>query len=253
MNQRANDDRVTPRSYVTGDYLEYQKKYSQNPRESDKTLLRLMERIDSRLTSQSGWAGKVLDIGCSNGNFLKYLGHMHTALRCTGGELFKEIVDSNLRDPDLKNVAFREMDVLRMEEKDTFDIVIANAVLFRFNDTQLNLAVRNLAAALKPGGFFFCFEWVHRFDQLLTITEVTKGQPQGLLLHMRSYQNYRSILGDNGLQNVRFEPFEIPIDLEVSDNVEHLGTFTVRTDEGKRLNFRGALYQPWCHVVAQKT
>lgn len=253
MNQRANDDRVTPRSYVTGDYLEYQKKYSQNPRESDKTLLRLMESADSRLAGQTGWAGEVLDIGCSNGNFLKYLVHMHPALRCTGGELFREIIASNLQDPYLKNLTFREMDVLWMEEKETFDIVIANAVLFRFTDTQFNAAVRNLAAVLRPGGFFFCFEWVHRFDQLLTITEVTKGQPQGLLLHMRSFENYRAVLGDNGLQNVRFEPFEIPIDLEASDNAEHLGTFTVRTDEGKRLNFRGALHQPWCHVVAEKT
>jgi hypothetical protein len=33
---------------------------------------------------------------------------------------------------------------------------------------------------------------------------------------------------------------------------EDLNSYTVKTETGDRLLFRGALYQPWCHMIAHK-
>ena len=252
MSNGINDDRITPRAYVTSGYLEYQKKYAENPRESDKKLLALLERAEPRLVDGGKWHGALLDIGCSNGNFLRFLTRCHPDLKCTGGELFPEIIERNSRDAEMRHIEFREMDLLSMNDSEKYDVVVANAILFRFGDRDFEIAIKNLSNALRPGGLFLCFEWVHPFEQLLSITEYTKEQPQGLILHMRSYSSYRVFLNDCGLTDVQFEPFEIPIDLPRSEDTESMITFTVRTSEGRRLNFRGALYQPWCHVIAKK-
>ena len=64
---------------------------------------------------------------------------------------------------------------------------------------------------------------------------------------------------ESGFDDVQFAPFEIPIDLPrgrtVGDNesgFEDLNSYTVRSEAGDRLLFRGTLFQPWCHLIARK-
>jgi hypothetical protein len=54
-----------------------------------------------------------------------------------------------------------------------------------------------------------------------------------------------------GFKSVVFEPFEIAIDLPFSGLEGNPISYTKTTEEGKRMQFRGVLYQPWCHLVAQ--
>ena len=60
------------------------------------------------------------------------------------------------------------------------------------------------------------------------------------------------MLEESGLGNASFEPFSIQIDLPRPEISGPIYTYTVRTDEGDRLQFRGTLFQPWCHLVANK-
>jgi hypothetical protein len=59
-----------------------------------------------------------------------------------------------------------------------------------------------------------------------------------------------------GFDDVRVEPFDIPIDLpkpQITGTDADLMTYTVRDAvTGRRLMYRGDLFQPWAHIVARK-
>ena len=49
-----------------------------------------------------------------------------------------------------------------------------------------------------------------------------------------------------------FRPFTLPIDLPKATDAADLTTYTVTAADGRRLPFRGTLFQPWCHLTARK-
>lgn len=49
-----------------------------------------------------------------------------------------------------------------------------------------------------------------------------------------------------------FTPFRIPVDLAEPGDPADITSYTVRTGAGERLSFRGTLFQPWCHLSAQR-
>ncbi|WP_096701974.1 class I SAM-dependent methyltransferase [Magnetospirillum sp. 15-1] len=74
--------------YMNSDYVEYQKKYRRDMRESD--------RVTSALIKDNLPAGDdltLLDIGCHNGNLLYHLKNALPTLRMTGGDLFQGVID----------------------------------------------------------------------------------------------------------------------------------------------------------------
>jgi hypothetical protein len=55
-----------------------------------------------------------------------------------------------------------------------------------------------------------------------------------------------------GFTSWDFWPFEVPIDLPKFEHKEDVITYTRKDEHGELMTFRGTLYQPWCHMVAQK-
>jgi hypothetical protein len=58
------------------------------------------------------------------------------------------------------------------------------------------------------------------------------------------------MLANIGFKNCVFRPFTLPIDLPPSGKQKELITYTVNAEDGRKLPFRGTLFQPWCHVTA---
>ena len=148
--------------------------------------------------------------------------------------------------------------MLNLADESRFDIIIANAVTYLFEEDQYKRAILGVQKALRPGGCFLSFEWVHPYRQDIKIIEKSDSHPDGLPIHSRSLQTVNRIMSECGFDSVEVAPFEIPIDLgeenktTSADDFESLNTRTVKTDSGNRLLFRGSLYQPWCHVSAKK-
>ena len=83
------------------------------------------------------------------------------------------------------------------------------------------------------------------------------------MLFIRSIRNTEYLFKKLGLIDLEFIPFEMPFDMKpVSDTItwskkstdirlQHLRSHTLKTEKG-RFSFRGAMYQPWCHVIARK-
>lgn len=238
-------------------YIQYQQRYREQMRESDKVIL---EMIGGLLGGPfQGRKISCLDIGCSTGNLLFHLRRAFPEMELTGGDFAESQVESCRADKTLEGIHFEVMDMLNLGVKNSYDLIIANAVAVYFEYDEYEQAGRSVYNALKDGGHFIVFEWLHPYEQDLKIVETSRSHPSGLKIFFRPQHKVKSVLEKCGFSNIDFRPFLIPIDLargsvykEGQSGFEDLNSYTVKTETGERLLFRGALSQPWCHMMARK-
>ncbi|HYF03362.1 MAG TPA: class I SAM-dependent methyltransferase [Patescibacteria group bacterium] len=235
-------------------YGQYQEKYVANMRESDRVIVAM---IAAEMERQKRNDLAVLDIGCSTGNLLFHLKNIFPDLKLTGGDLSQDAIDACKSSERLQGIVFKKMDFLAIEGE--YDIIIANAASFFFSWEEYNGAMASVAKALKSGGIYISFDLMHPFKhQDIQITETTRTHTKGVTLYFRPYARVEEILKDNTFKEISFKNFDIPIDLpfipanDESDGFDDLLSYTKKTEGGERLLFRGALYQPWCHMSARK-
>ena len=219
--------------------LAYQAKYRAQPKECDKVLLSLLE----------GLSGKLLDIGCSNGNLLRHIKSRYS-FDLYGGDISELRINACRKDPDLAGITFAVMDAMDLPAN-SYDVIVANAVLCMLNKDEYTKAVHSIHKALKPGGRLITLDWLHPANQDLAIIEESDEIPEGVRLYFRSYRWTRETLTKAGFHHIDFLPFELPIDLPL-DHSQAITTHTVKMSDGDRLQFRGALMQPWCHMVTRR-
>lgn len=119
-----------------------------------------------------------------------------------------------------------------------------------FPDAEFDLVIGNISKALKSGGNLVIFDWFHPVTQDLEIIERSEPYPDGWRIFVRSYDFVSRYLSKHGFQSIEFTPFEIPIDIARPDDRTNVATYTVRTDTGSRLQFRGVMFQPWAFTTA---
>lgn len=249
-------DYVSDRSFQEK-YSAYQERYFHQIRESDKVLINL---VGSLLDSEGqGQQVSLLDIGCSTGNLLFHLKNTFPQLDLTGGDAAASVIEKCKEEKRLETINFEVLNMLNLNRENTFDIVIANAILYMFDDAEYIQAIQNVTKVLKKTGWLILFDFCHPYEQDLKIIEKSQSHPEGLNIHFRPFSKVRNILVTKGFDNIKFQPFSIPIDLvkgqsysDNQDGFEDLNSYTMKTESGERLLFRGTLFQPWCHLMAQK-
>jgi SAM-dependent methyltransferase len=253
----------TYKSYVTDDhfterYQDYQKRYATEPRESDKVIIAAVRELAAK-NSTPARPLRLLDAGCSTGNLLSHLKRLQPEIELTGGDMVPTILDECRKNPALAGIAFTDLNLLDFRASTPYDFITVNAVLYMLDDAQLKQGLEQVFASLHPGGWLLAFDFFHRFNQDLAIHEKSRSHPDGLMLHFRPMSQTRPLLERIGFANVEFRPFCIPIDLQSGstftdnrDGFEDLNSYTVKDESGARMLFRGTLYQPWCHLLAQK-
>lgn len=245
-------DYVADRKWAK-DYSEYQQRYAVNPRESDKKSARLL--LQALLASATRVeAPRILDIGCSTGNFLRHLRRVMPSAYLVGGDLMELVVDQCRQAPDLTGVKFELMDVFNIPLDHPFDAIVANAVNVYFEPNEYEQALTSIARALKPGGVYVAYEWVFPGTREARIVEKSSSHPNGLKFWFRSEATVLQGLKKAGFSEGEVVPFDIPIDLpRPGPNDDPHNTYTIRDGcTGRRLLYRGDLFQPWAHIVARK-
>ena len=244
--------------HFAAEYLAYQERWSTDIRESDRVLLSLVSEAAEQVRAL-GRRPSVIDIGCSTGNLLRHLGSALTDVDLAGAELSTDALVACRSDPTLEAMAFHQMDVVNLPADARYDVAIVNAVLYLLSDDDLASAFSGLSRLVQPGGALVVFDYFHDFPHDIAVIERSRSHPDGLPLHLRPMERTEPLLRDAGFDAVRFLPFQIPIDLPPGarygnndSGFEDLNSYTVRAEDGRRLLFRGALFQPWCHLVARK-
>ena len=247
MSDFSYRDYVTDEKFLA-EYNAYQQRYAGTLRESDKVLVALTRRI----REESDRDLDVLDIGCSTGNLLLHLRNMVPGVNLVGGDLARSSIDECRANPKLAGIAFEEMDLLGLPQA-RFDIAIVNAVFYMLDDDQYARALASVAKCLRPGGKCLVYDFAHPFvHQKLTIMETSVLHPQGLRLVFRPMPSVTRDAKAAGFASVDFHPFELPIDLAMPGYDQEVTTYTVDRKDGSRAMFRGALFQPWCHMIMSK-
>lgn len=249
MNKPSYDDYVRDEAFLR-EYNAYQEKYARNVRESDKVLINLVRTAYNARPDPSA-PFKLLDIGCSTGNLLLHLKNLLPGIEYVGGELAESSLALCRANPALSGITFEKMDMLDLDRAGEFDVIIANAVAVYFFWDEYARAAQSCCKALKKGGQYFAFEWLHPFsNQDIVITETTLGHPDGLRICFRPMKRVESVFRQAGFGAVEFMPFELPIDLPKPGFDEEVVSYTVRSQSSENMCFRGTLYQPWCHMRA---
>jgi len=251
MNEDFSYKEYVADTAFLSDYNAYQAKYAAQIRESDKVLLSL---VGEALTGprRPGKEPHLLDVGCSTGNLLLHLRRAFPSLALTGGDLAESSLAACAANEQLQGVTFRAMDVLKLPTDSRYDIITVNAVLYMMTDEEFHRALTSLASVLDENGTLIVFDFFHSFEQDLSIIEVSRTHPNGLRLRFRPMQQVVTALMAAGFSAPTFRPFTLPVDLPRHPDDGELISYTVRTDEGVRLPFRGTLFQPWCHLTAVK-
>lgn len=228
-------------------YAKYSEKYIQNPRESDKAIAGIINRHNIH-----GRRYSLVDIGCFTGNLLLYLKHCFPAFELHGWDIVPQVIKANKLNEILAEIEFEEMDICNTQSIKKYDFVVTNAVLGTLED--LKKPFLNIADILADSGTFICFDWFHPYDHDLQLTERSRLFPHGVKSYFRSYNTVSSLLRSYGFEDIQFYPFNIGIDLPKpeSSGPHTLVSYTVKTTDNFRLSFKGAIYQPWCHLVARK-
>ena len=226
---------------------EYWRKYADNPRECDKVTLGIVTELLGPDTRAA-----VADVGCFSGNLLHLLRGSLPQAELAGYDIVDAVIERNRRNTGLAGIAFHAADILDFTPDRQFDLVITNAMIGTLQDVAA--ALRNIAAMLKPGGRYVCFDWFHPYPHELVIGETSAVFPHGVRFYFRSYAAMTALLKDCGLADVEFRPFDIAIDLPRPDpqGPDALVSYTVRGEDGRRLSLKGAIFQPWCHMTARK-
>ena len=95
---------------------------------------------------------RILDIGCSTGNFLRHLKRLNINADLIGGDLMEPHLELCRTNPALAGVSFEVMDVFKIPTDQPFDIITANAVNVYFAPELYGQALQSIAGALRPGG-----------------------------------------------------------------------------------------------------
>jgi SAM-dependent methyltransferase len=135
-----------------------------------------------------------------------------------------------------------------------FDIVIANAMVHPLTYEEFEQALVQFGRVLKPNGYHLNFDGFHPFEQEIAVMEYsTYGSSLGISHLLRSFTRTSQLFERAGFDRIEFHPFEMPFDLERDpQDFTNLTTYTVRTEDSKRMSMRGSIYQSWCHLYAQK-
>jgi SAM-dependent methyltransferase len=246
-------DDLSYRTYVQDQagmqaYNEYQTRYANQIRESDKVLIEMIRQI-----AKAAEPLRLVDIGCSTGNLLLHLKYAVPTLSLTGIDIVANTIEACLKNADLRGIKFDVKDMLRLDESqlEPQDIAVTNAALMFFSETEFDQAVQNIGAITRTGGHFLAFDFFHPFEQAIEITEKSAAHPMGLKFYFRSYKTVKDSLERAGFTNITFTPFNMPIDLP-KPPYHDITSHTIETKDDFRMSFRGSLFQPWCHLQAQK-
>jgi SAM-dependent methyltransferase len=226
-------------------YSDYQERYAETPRESDKVLIELVrEHVPD--------SGSLLDMGCSTGNFLLHVSRLLPGLELHGADMAGDVIAACRANERLSGIDFHEENMLDLKLDRSFDAVTVNAALMFFTPEELRRALAALGSIVSPGGHLIGFDYVQPFEAQVEIVETSRAFPSGLRFFFRSEQQVRDDLDAAGFADVTFQPFHVPINLPRPDDPGDIRSWTRRADDGTGLAFRGSLYQPWCHFVARK-
>lgn len=211
--------------------------------------LRLLEIIEKKFSPE--FNGRVLDIGCASGAFLKLLSEKYFSANLCGFDFSNEMVSlAKERLGDILNVDVVYANALTFEPESKFDLIVASGILGVFEDIEVPLD--RWLSWLCPGGTMFLFGCFNKMDidTIVRFRNNYKGSDWEGGLTSYSLESVKRYLDSKGLK-FEIEKFNLPISLPRQE--DPIRSFTVDTVDGERLILNGAnILTDFYYVIISK-
>lgn len=213
------------------------------------------------LKNKSSWGGalKVLDMACGAGGNAMYMANKFKDSQFIGLDINEELVDygnNYIREHSLgDNCRLYKGDWFRPEERwiGVFDGVISFQTLLMFPDyREALLKLTELRPKWIAVSSLFYEGDIEYTNKGRNYYRPSEGKEfTDFYYNIHSMPRFKEYMKELGYSRFEFIPFEIGIDIPKTDNMD-IGTYTVKTEDGKRIQISAGLMMPWYFVVASK-
>lgn len=201
----------------------------------------------------------ILDLACGGGAVELYLTKLHPKLKIHGVDiidksfrLLEEFTDISER----QNITLTQGDWYNLSDGfiGKYDGVISLQSLSWLEDWKIPM---EKVCRLNPDWIAMSslfYEGRINYQVKLTDYEIPTEDRD----YQETYYNIYSIpmikeyLLEWGYTDFKYEPFNIDIDLEKPNHMD-AQTYTIRTEDGKRMQISGAMLMPWYFIYASKS
>ncbi|HEY7952377.1 MAG TPA: class I SAM-dependent methyltransferase [Solirubrobacteraceae bacterium] len=220
--------------------------------EPNRSTVRMREFV-SRVLAEDEQPGEVLEGGCGAGAKMLQLSDLFPQARWTGVDLDEEPVRAGQERLDPQRFTLLQGNLHELEQTfgtQRFDISFSIMTLSWMEDYEH--VVEQMLAVTRKWLFIFSLFSDTQVDAFIRIVGRMPGTQEGL----RSFYNVYSLprflrfCHKLGATEAVTEPFEIDLDLPRPDH-GGMGTWTVGTADGRRLQFSGPLSMPWWFVAVR--
>jgi len=231
---------------MTTDLAYHQRQYQSRYASTD-AMLAFIEELAGPLPASCS----VLDVACGAGANCHHMLERWPA-RFTGVDLDDELITHAraLRSPaHADRVDFEVADLFTLPGRygRRFDVTTFYQSLMLFPADDYPRVLAALAGCTRGWLFLSSLFTDKRMDVSCVIRDYTRfgdDSRQEILYSIIDIERFRRVARGLGATQVELREFEIPIDL-AGPAAGGLGTFTVRRDDGRRLQFSGAVPMPW--------
>lgn len=231
--------------------IEYHIKQMDHPYRSTEKFVDWLEEL--------GFMGKgnwILDMACGAGANTIYMANRFRNDWFVGVDYNEEYIDygnSQIK----KRVKYNNCKLI---EGDWFDLnidwkpdgIIGFQALSWFPEYEKPLKA---LAALNPGWIavssLFYEGDIDYSIKLKNYYRAAENSYEEMYYNIYSLPRVQKCFKEQGYNNFKFIKFEIDIDLPRPDTMD-IGTYTINTEDGKRIQISGGLMMPWYFVVAYK-
>lgn len=182
----------------------------------------------------------ILDIGCSNGDFLYYLGSIYPNASLSGADILSELLDKVKYDFKMLNMSIPTLyhaDIVSGIglPQSTFDIVFLNGVIGIFDD--LHNPIRNFSRLISDNGVGYIWASFNNYDlDVFNKVKVKNSSHAESGWNIWSKSTVLSICEKYGLCGV-YHNFCINIDL--NETGDPLRSWTIKLEDGSRCIING--------------
>lgn len=222
--------------------LESMRKYVRQKQEIDK----LLEKLITPYLSKGSPA--VLDAACGIGHLIYHFAPQFPRAQFTGIDETPYLIEEGKKiTAGMKNTRFFIDDLYTLDAKypKAFDISVCWKTLSwipAYED-----AMRALVGATKSHIFVNSLFYEGEIDYEIKVREYMKeagAQDFNAYFNIYSLPRFKRFVQSLGAKKINEYDFDIGIDLP-RGNIDHVGTYTIKLEGGKRMQMSGAVPMPW--------
>jgi SAM-dependent methyltransferase len=231
--------------------MEYHMKQWREPKESTKSF-------SLYFSNQLNDSKNILDIGAGAGAATFYLAERNLSTNFLGIDYSQELINtarSTMQEFNSTNLSFEVGDWFNLEPKFSmgrFDGVVSLQTLSWL--PEMRIPMTQIFKVINPNwiGISSLF---YEGDISCKIEVFEHAIGKKVHYNIYSLKNLNRLAHVHGYEIVKFQPFEIGIDIAKPENIDQMGTFTrkITGQSGDlRLQFSGPLLMNWYFVLLRK-